>query len=432
VIAAWLAGLIGCQPTPLAVDPERWTPPADPLNVLLISVDTLRRDALGRYGGAGDMPWLDGWLSRGLTLDSHASCSSWTVPSMACALSGMDTLDLGFAPVGGEDSLALEAQTLADRFRATGYATALVTANTYLADPAGLGRGYQVWTEVGNAKAEQVVDLGLTEARVLAAMRSPWLLHLHFMDPHIPYQEPITDEALLASLPAIDVDLADAAQARGLENRWATLSASERTDYLRWTAALYGAQNRYLDGELERLMATLEGEGLLEDTVVVFLTDHGEQFNEHDSIFHGKSLYAEEVASVASFHGPGVSPGGVEAPTTHADILPTLLDLTGWRLTDDLTGAAVTDGTNSTDERSIFAARVYEAGAIQSVRRGGWELIYRWDGGAELFAADDAGQQADRLAEEPAVAAALWDQLAPQVERLDALRAGDGPLPPEL
>lgn len=425
----WSLVVLGaCQPASVA-EGDPWTPPTAPLNVLFLSVDTLRRDALGRYGGGDDMPVLDAWLDGGLTLDAHASCSSWTVPSMACALTGMDTLDLGFTPIGGDASLAIDAETMAEVFREQHYAATLVTANTYLDDPVGLGKGYRGVVSVGNWRAERVVDRGLEALQELSSGSRPWLLHMHFIDPHTPYQEALTDAALLEELPPVDVDFSDSAQTRALESRWVNLSVSEREVYLSWLRELYRAQNRYLDAELGRLLDALESEGLIDDTVVVFLTDHGEQFDEHQKIFHGKSLYAEELAGVASFRGPGIEPGSIATLTTHADVLPTLLAMTGWPAPEGVTGASVAD---LDEDRATFGARVYAEGAIQSVRQGGWEMIFQWDGTLELFDAADVGQERDVLAEEPAAARALWGVLEPQVQRLDGLLPDQGPEEPAL
>ena len=60
-----------------------------PTNVLLVSLDTLRRDRVGRYGGGANTPFLDALFDRSIVLDNHRSCSDWTAPSMTCALTGL-------------------------------------------------------------------------------------------------------------------------------------------------------------------------------------------------------------------------------------------------------------------------------------------------------------------------------------------------------
>ena len=106
-------------------------------NVLLISIDTLRRDALGRYGGA-ETPFLDGLLAGGVPLDDHRSCSNWTLDAMTCVLSGRYAWDLDYAPSAGTalnegrdvGGLPEGVELLADHLRAAGFDTALATPPT--------------------------------------------------------------------------------------------------------------------------------------------------------------------------------------------------------------------------------------------------------------------------------------------------------------
>ena len=106
-----------------------------PSNLVIIGVDTLRRDYVGRYGGAS--PHLDALLAGGVALDDHRSCSNWTFSALLCAMSGRSQLEMGYAPW----KLGLAPPwipLLPDALAEAGFRSALVSASTVVGD----GTGY--------------------------------------------------------------------------------------------------------------------------------------------------------------------------------------------------------------------------------------------------------------------------------------------------
>jgi hypothetical protein len=93
-LALGLALLAGCSKP--AADSGRSPPPQRDL--IMISIDTLRRDSVGRYDGSDRTPFLDSLLAQGLTLDAHHACSNWTYGSILCGLGGADGVDVGWVP----------------------------------------------------------------------------------------------------------------------------------------------------------------------------------------------------------------------------------------------------------------------------------------------------------------------------------------------
>jgi arylsulfatase A-like enzyme len=91
----------------------------------------------------------------------------------------------------------------------------------------------------------------------------------------------------------------------------------------------YAAALRWLDGHLQRLLAIVEDRGLLERTVVVFTSDHGEMLGEHGRSYHGLTLFEEEVRVPLVFRAPGIAPGLIEGPASLLDVTPTVLELLG-------------------------------------------------------------------------------------------------------
>ncbi|MEZ4239055.1 MAG: sulfatase-like hydrolase/transferase, partial [Myxococcota bacterium] len=182
LLLAWLA----CAEAPdgppgaLAFD----GPP--PRNVLLLSIDTLRADAVT----ADDMPFLAGLAAQGVALADHVQCSDWTWPSTACTLLGRLPEDLGLAlriPPAPHEALPDGLDPLAVRLGAAGYATALVSRNAWLGPLYGNAQGYDVH-DWGAPDATGTLERGA--ALIRERQGGPWLVHVHLMEPHAPYVPP--------------------------------------------------------------------------------------------------------------------------------------------------------------------------------------------------------------------------------------------------
>lgn len=154
-------------------------------HVVMLSIDTLRRDAVT----PASAPFLTGLAARGLSLERHRSCSNWTVASMMCALSGRSTVDLGFHPMT-LDPLPDALEFLPDLLRDRGYAGRMVTGNELLVAENRLTDGYDEVVLAKSQPASVIVDRGLELLDGLRSGDAPWVLHLHFMDPHAPYDPP--------------------------------------------------------------------------------------------------------------------------------------------------------------------------------------------------------------------------------------------------
>jgi len=393
-----------------------------PRRLLMLSIDTLRRDAVGRYGSAGesDTPFLDGLIGGGVALDDHVSCSSWTYPSMLCALSGRSTTDIGFEPLhdpAGEPLPLPDGQVelLADQLGRAGFDTALVSTNPFIHDSFGMTSGYRQRVLDTSLDAAGVVDHGLD--LLDGVDRERWLLHLHFVDPHSPYDPPEAYLDGLDDLPPIGVDLTSYPAVEALADTWTSLPPDE-VDAIEAHARLrYAGLARYVDDQIARLFSELDASGALDGTLVWLMTDHGEQFWEHDALGHGVSLYREENAAVAVFWSPDLIPGVWSSPTTHADLLPTALTALELDLLPT-TGAPVGYAPPS---RPLLA-QIYQRGVTrQAVIQGGDKLIFDWAGIWWLYTVGDPGETRNHITEDPVRAAELWALLRPETEALQAL-----------
>lgn len=394
-----------------------------PSNILMITLDTLRRDAVGRYGGGDDTPTLDRLLSEGVALDRHRSCSNWTFPAVLCVQTGSYAWELGFAyeveegpPGRTPESVLLVSEDLVER----GYQSALVSAQPFMSPGSGTSSGFgEVFYNI-DFIAEQVVQAGLQRISGFNA-EQPWYLHLHFLDPHTLYSPPEGYREALDALPPIAFDLDTEEGFEAAISSWPTLSAEDQALLREHMTARYRGELRYFDDELARLLLRLEELGALDDTLIVFWSDHGEQLYQHGAATHTVSMFDEETAAVAFFWSPRLVANAWSGPTTHADLWPTVYAAMGW------SGPAFTGqpiGARPPDDAQHIL-RFKGAESLQAVVVGERKLIYGWDGSKQLYHLDtDPGETQNRYdAADPEVIA-LWERLGPEVEKVVATLGG--------
>jgi len=408
---------------PAATEPEAAPVlqlPAPPRNVVLISIDTLRTDHLGR----GDTPTLDSLLDAGVRATNHRSCSNWTLHSMGCALSGAYGLETGFlpplAPLGDGDvslpAYEAEAPLLAERLAELGFSTALASGNPFLSGHYGFERGFNV-LESGRYTADEVTAFALEGLDALDDHK-PFFLHAHYLDPHDPYAPP---DAYLAELedlePLGEYQFDSYVGVKQLEDDWDTLDDDEQTLALNHLDVRYRGELRFVDDQIALLLAGLEERGGVDDTLFVFLSDHGEQFFDHGGWGHGEGLYAEETLALFGASGADLAAATWDGPTTHADLVPTVMAALG---VDVQTSGAV---LGTAGVRARFATKSAPNATVQVLDRDGWRLIYDWSAGTlELYErSSDPTEQVDRASDEAERLAELWDALRPAVERLECL-----------
>ncbi len=441
-MAAVLPLLLACVPPP----PERVAgesaldfigPP--PANVLMISIDTLRRDRVGRYSGLTTTPFLDSLLAEGVAFDDHRSCANWTYPSSVCALTGLDLVEEGFILQRTPDAEILavppEMTLFAEALRLREYDAGLVTANSFLGEFTHADRGHRISRSVGLQPAEVVVDQGLEvwDALQEGAPR-PWFLHLHFMDPHMPYTPPEAYLEGLEGLPEAPYDLSDQPGYMEAMEDWDGLSEEEQALLQEIARVYYHGELRYLDDELVRLFDELDARGALDDTLVIVWSDHGEQFWERGEVAHGNAVYAEENAAIAGFWSRHLNPLAWTGPTSHEDLLPTALTALGFEPPDGVHGQVI--GASEDDSRPPRFALSYSNvldQTNQAVDLGGVRLLYHWSGRLELYDLhDDPAETADLYVPGHPDAATLWKLLEPRVRAVSATSEKPQPSWPDL
>lgn len=305
-------------------------------NVLVIVIDTLRRDALGVWGG-GPSPVLDSLATAATRYDRAWSSGSWTHPSVASLLSGWNPSrhGLGFGPAG---TTRRDPRTpmLAVDLRAVGYATAAISNNRIVSVEEGFAEGFTTFDQTAFVE-DQVYGAQRVTRSALAwsaeHRESPWFLYLHYFDPHDRYQAPPPFTRMHVA-PRLESTIRDSSVRGGRPNTFMDESPAKRdltADELEYMRDLYRGEVSYLDHWIGRLLDGLRASGALDNTLVVLTSDHGEEFLEHGGFKHGHSLYEELVAVPLIVARPGGHSAGtvVDSPVTLLDLAPTVRDVAG-------------------------------------------------------------------------------------------------------
>lgn len=287
--------------------------------VILISIDTLRRDHVGAYGyPRPTTPRLDGLARGGLLCEDAVSTSSWTLPAHLSMLTSADP-----GAHGGTDmkhGYNRRPASLAATLQGAGYATQAVTSHLYVSSVYGLDAGFDHMDFHQDRKAKDVVDRAID---ILDRVGDrPFFLFLHFYDPHWHYDPP---EATLR--------LFETGYSGKLTGNWKDFSTRDRSQIspadLEHLLALYDGEIRYTDDEVGRLLDHMKTRGLDRGTLMVVTSDHGEEFLEHGSWEHQKTLYEEVIRIPMVVHGPGIAPRREAQQVSLLDVAPTVLAWAG-------------------------------------------------------------------------------------------------------
>lgn len=397
-----------------------------PRNLWIISIDTTRRDLMERYGGPpGLMPFLDQLAAEGAALDQHVSCSNWTMASVLCAQTGQDGLDLGFVPRLQENTkgpIPDTAHGLAYWLREAGYYTVLSSGNSWFSREWNMDLGFTFGYPANTGNATSLFAYGLTPllAARVQGVADRWYYHLHLVEPHAPYNPP--DEYLggLAALPPYPIDLSVKEDHYDIKKDWPDMPPEEQALLEKHLRVRYQAELRYMDDQIRAFFEQADALGLLDDTLVVVWTDHGEEFWEHGDQTHAYSLHSGENDAIAFFWAKNIVPAQWSEPTSHIDIAPTILTALGLPVPEEVTGLPA--GTAPAD-RPLFGLAVSKEGTVQSVRTPTRKLIYTWTGGTKEFhwIDSDPGEWVNKYDPEDPEVLALWDLLLPKVEAAEVL-----------
>ena len=382
------------------------------LNVLVITLDTTRTDALGLYGNAHAVsPRIDELGRTGLVFDACYTPVPLTLPAHCSLFTGRYPIAHQVRN-NGTYVLQPSEPTMAGVFKERGYDTAAFVASFTVAAKFGLGRGFDIYDEdFETGEAVQNYTAEITADRV-AEKFLRWLetrkggkffSWVHFYDPHAPY------------LPHPE--------------------AGPAGDGSPWS--LYEGEVRFVDGQVGRIVSALKEKGLYETTLIVIVGDHGEAFGEHKEEGHGIFCYEESLRVPLVLHNPRLfpAPRRVAGRLGLVDVMPGLLELVKMPAPPALQGRSfrlLLDGREKERREiyfeSLFGREEYGWAPLFGLIDGSFKYISLPD--AELYDVDADRRETRNLAAGMEEAARVMDRkLAAFVERT---ASGAGPLRREL
>ncbi len=305
------------EPSPSVESQDGLDQPAR--NVVLITIDTLRGDYLGCYGRAEvSTPYIDDLAARGVRFDQAIVQIPLTTPSHASILTGTYPQVHQIRDIGGF-TLEKQVPTLAGIARAAGYETAAFVAAAVLNRRYGLDKGFDIYNDdmagsvdsdklpgvVAEVRADVVSRRAIDWLEARQNRSKPFLLWVHYYDPHFPYDPPPPYKSQYRDDP-------------------------------------YGGEVAYTDEEIGKFLGKLDELGLRDRTLVVLTSDHGESLGDHGEETHGVFLYASTMRVPLIIAGPDISSNRVVAQQVRSiDIMPTVVDFLHLSAGDQVQGVSL-------------------------------------------------------------------------------------------
>jgi arylsulfatase A-like enzyme len=345
-LAAALAGCPGPGGGSKKAPPARPAVAGNSLNLLLVTIDTLRADHLGTYGyRRRTSPRIDALGRRGVVFEQAYTYWPKTRGSFVAMMTGRLASQTGY---GKTHPLLLDFNaTLASMLKDAGYETAATVDNPNVASSLGYAKGFDSYRETWEERP-LATEMDRTRAITADGVRRlreatpdrPFFLWLHYVNPHAPYEPPAPwDGAFL------DPDAARGPALRpvdgfhgGVPKRWAVPGKP-----LGWYVARYDGEIAAVDAEVGQLLDALDASPVRDRTLVVVTSDHGESLGEHEYYFdHGEDLFDPSIRIPLIVAGPGI-PGGRRSDVlaTTLDLVPTVLDAVKVSYPPDLAGQSL-------------------------------------------------------------------------------------------
>jgi arylsulfatase A-like enzyme len=302
-------------------------------NVVLVTIESLRPDHVGCYGGEHPTtPALDALAAEGVVYERAHAVTSWTLASHASLFTGLyPTAHRAERPLSRLDE---RHETLAELLSAAGYQCGGVVSGPYLRRPHGLHQGFAFWDERPSSlemteSHDDVTNPSMLEglARFLERVdqERPFFLFAYFWDPHFDYVPPAPYDRQFVEAQDEPIDVRDYEAEEPVR-------AGIRPEQLAYVRSQYDGEIRWTDEHLGRLLALLRERGAWDDSLVIVTADHGEEFFEHGSKGHKHNVYQESVHVPLVVKYPGAGPRGRdERLASLVDVLPTVLEVTGVR-----------------------------------------------------------------------------------------------------
>lgn len=413
--------------------PERTTERSD---ILFISIDTLRADHLSLYGyERSTTPGIDELASRAIVFENAYSQSPKTAISHMSMLTGLYPEAHGVRQWTAESGQRLsdDIPTLATILAQYGYQTAAQAAGGHMRRELGFDQGIEHFEKI--ASLRESIDRGVDVIRRMATNpQRPYFFFLHTYavhDPYVPerkYRKMFVDPEYAGEI------IGDRGELRRLagegwnsqhELYWARVDRESPEDRRR-LVDLYDSGIRQMDDQISRFLTTLRADGVLDNAITVFVSDHGEEFLEHGGFLH-ETVYQEllRVPLILSF--PGERGRKYSGRREHSvvrliDLAPTLLDFIGVPIPEHIQGRSLLPILSGEGDIERMVLSSWPRGSFRSLRSGDWKLVRHGDSDELYDLESDPREEKDLATTQPSRVSELRDTMRQLVSSSRTIR----------
>ena len=396
-------------------------------NVVLLTIDTLRRDVLGCYGGGTLTPFIDSIQGRCIRFNKAHSAGPYTQAAFPGILTSSYYLEYG-----RQKGLSNRRTLVSEVLKKAGVTTAAFHSNPYISGYFGWNRGWDVFYDsmeddvtdtIPYIKADKInrkADTWLS-SHVGGGIRKPFFLWLHYMDVHEPY----VPERKYIDRVDPSIRMTEDEMFRLFKEVLLKRDASDR-EIVETLKKLYLAHVREIDDAVRDLFGILEKWKVLKDSWVILTTDHGDEFGEHGGLSHDGKMYSELVHIPLILHDPGREKGEVcETLVSTLDVSPTIVYLFGLPPVKGFEGDSLLP-LQDYPEKGVFGEAVDKHGSHEKgeekethyYREGDFKIIYRERNDSwELYDLENDPKELTNLIESSLMAEAMKEKIRPRVKR---------------
>ncbi len=348
--------------------------------VVVILIDTLRADAAQAFHPKSpvETPVLQGLVERSLVFESATAHANYTKPSVGSILTGLYPHANGTLDHKG--ILSQDAQMVTELLDQAGVETLGVFSNRFLGTRFGFMRGWSQDAHVNAYKASVSGGIVAEAARDMLATwqpEGPFFIYIHLMDPHAPYDPPLSMEVKYAGQRVLDGRFTPKTTSRFITDLRRGKVEPPDEDELKILKGLYRGDVAAMDAVLGRILELLEGQGVLDRALLIVTSDHGEEFMEHGWLGHGTNIHPEltHVPLLLSYPD-GAPAASVGSLVGHLDLVPTILDALGQPIPPHLPGRSLLDQiTTAADPAAPPAYLLEHWNGTNGMRLGEWLVI---------------------------------------------------------
>jgi arylsulfatase A-like enzyme len=407
-------------------------------NILLIGIDSLRADHMSCYGYPKlTTPHIDRFAQGGTLFERTYSAYIPTTSGYGSMLTGMDVFNTQMVALRHKGPLRPEVATFSEILKTDGYNTTCVG---FKGNPAARGfdtyidfAGWGSWNEGRSPKAGNLNEVTIPELNRLAKQKEPFFLFLRHMDPHAPYLPPAPFERMFYHGNECDPrnhsmdPVMSFKPFRDFFATWMPPGIRDK-DYI---IAQYDGAVAYMDAAIQTILNAVETLDILDNTIVVINSDHGETLYDHDCYFDHHGMYDQTLHVPLILHYPRAVPAGkrVSGFNRQQDLVPTLLELAGVESEITFDGKSLmrlVDGSVASYDSEFYITECTWM-RKHGWRTSEWKLIvalepdFHFKPVIELYnLIEDPGENNNVAESEPEVVAILWQRMDAWIAKREA------------